>query len=411
MTVGPTVAALHGLAARAGAGHQVVVLAIGVTNASELTITRGRYAVDAVVRALADRVHASGIHAEPVRISAHGLIAALTAADHDADDAAHRLAREIGGLVDVGGERLWPTLTVTARRCTVGESTATTLRQVCAALAEAMRAAPGSVQWAVDRDADDAQDRMTLVRDLAIALHDDTAQIALAYQPVRDLHSHAQVGAEALVRWTHPVLGPVSAATMVGVAEDHGLVSRLGRLVLDRSLEATAAAGTELAPDFRLHVNVSPHELREPGYADGVLDALARHRIHPSTLLLEMTENALMTSATDVLPVVATLRASGVKIGIDDFGTGYSSIGRLQQMPIDTVKIDQSLIAEIATSPQQFDLVRAVLRMVGTTDARVVAEGVETAVQVAHLRALGCTLGQGHFLGAPAPWSTISRAS
>ena len=375
------------------------------------TITRGRYAVDAVVRALADRVHASGIRRRAgqdlgARSDRRPDGGATTTPTH----AAHRLAREIGGLVDVRGERLWPTVTVAARRCTDGESTATTLRQVGAALAEAMRAAPGSVQWAVDRDADDAQDRVALVRDLAVALHDDPAQITLAYQPVRDLHSHEQVGAEALLRWTHPQRGPVSAATIVGVAEHNGLVSPLGRVVLDARSRRPRPPATSwprlpsarqrlAARAARVRVRRQRRRRARPAPAASLDAAAGDHRDRADD------------ERADVLPVVAALRDPGVEIGIDDFGTGYSSIGRLQQMPIDTVKIDQSLIAEIATSPEQFDLVRAVLRMVRTTDARVVAEGVETAVQVAHLRALGCTLGQGYFLGDPAPWSTIGRAS
>jgi EAL domain-containing protein (putative c-di-GMP-specific phosphodiesterase class I) len=190
---------------------------------------------------------------------------------------------------------------------------------------------------------------------------------------------------------------------MVRLAEENGLVRRLGSLVLDRALAVTAEVRRRVGEPFLMHVNVSPIELRDPRYVEGVRAALARHDVPPSMLLLELTETALMSADVDVVPVLAELRAVGVRIGIDDFGTGYSSIARLHRLPVDTVKVDRSLISGIATSPEEFDLVSAVFRLLSTTGVRVVAEGVETAVQVAHLRAVGCRLAQGLLLGAPGP--------
>jgi EAL domain-containing protein (putative c-di-GMP-specific phosphodiesterase class I) len=246
-------------------------------------------------------------------------------------------------------------------------------------------------------------DELALARDLALALTSATTQVSLAFQPVRELDGGGIVGAEALVRWQHPAHGPVAAQSMVRLAERTGLIRQLGSLVLDRALAETVQARESFGPGFRMHVNVSPFELREPGYVDTVSAALARHGVPPAALLLELTETALMTSESDIISVLADLRAVGVEIGIDDFGTGYSSIARLHRMPVDTVKLDRSLIAGIGTSPVEFDLVRAVFRLLETSGVRVVAEGVETAVQVAHLRALGCRLGQGLLLGPPAP--------
>ncbi|NYG54793.1 EAL domain-containing protein [Nocardioides perillae] len=225
------------------------------------------------------------------------------------------------------------------------------------------------------------------------------AQFGLAFQPLRDLATGRVVAAEALLRWVHPRLGPQPALPTVEMAERSGLMPALGRVVLDGAL----AAARSWPGDVVVHANVSAHELREPGYVDGVHALLARHRVAPGRLLLELTESALATGPDSVVPVLEDLVATGVRLGLDDFGTGWSSIAQLRASPVDTVKVDRSLTAGIGSSPEEFELVRAVLALVEAAGREVVAEGVEDAVQLAHLRALGCRVGQGHHLGRPQP--------
>ena len=261
---------------------------------------------------------------------------------------------------------------------------------VRATLLDAARRRPGGVQWFRPEVLSRPGQDLALLRDLAQAL-ERPEQIALAYQPVRCLATGRTRAVEALLRWTHPARGPVPALAAVAAAERSGLVHRLGALVLDQAL-AAAAGWRRQGSATTVHVNVSPVELRDPGYAERVADLLGRHAVPPAGLLLEVTETDVMTGDADVLATLLRLRRLGVGIGIDDFGTGYSSISHLHRLPVDTVKVDRSLIAGIATSPADLDLVRAVLALLATAPVEVVVE-----------RALGCDLAQGYHLGRPGP--------
>jgi len=377
--------------------HEVVVVVVSVDNADEVVAARGWDTLAAVVATLVWR-GTSLAGADLIGTTERGLTLAVSAAADEVEDATRRLAHLLDDLVDTPGGPLWASLRVAAHRCRAGERSAE-----CASAARAALTAGrpiGTLRWSSPTIETTREGE--LVTDLALALLSDLEQVGLAYQPVVDLSTSQIVGAEALVRWTHPQIGPVPALTVVHLAESHGLIGRLGRAVLARSL--ATAAGSDLPPGFRLHVNVSPFELREPAYVEGVLGLLDEHGLPPSLLLLELTETALMADEGEIRPVLEELCQAGVGVGIDDFGTGYSSIARLMDLPAHTVKLDRSLSRDIATSPEAFDLLGSVLRMLRTTQRRVVAEGIESAVQVAHLRALGCLLGQGYALGRPGDW-------
>ncbi len=241
------------------------------------------------------------------------------------------------------------------------------------------------------------------MRDLAFVLDEHPEQLTLDYQPVYDLRAGVIVGSEALLRWQHPVRGRVSPAIAVAAAERTGLIVPLGQHVLDRALAQTGEWVDRLGARFRMHVNVSPLELRDPSYVDHLQAALDRHRVDPSNLLLEITETAMVTEDPSVRTCLRGARDLGVGIGIDDFGTGYSSIAHLRSLPIDTVKIDRSLVSGIAAEPRDFRLARSVLSLVSTLGVTIVAEGIENALEAAHLQAMGCWFGQGFHLGRPVP--------
>ncbi len=246
-------------------------------------------------------------------------------------------------------------------------------------------------------------DRFETTAALADALATGTG-LLLHYQPVLDLHSGAAVGTEALVRWQHPERGMVPPDQFIGVAEESGLIADLGRWVLETAVRQLAE-WKELTGDreFRVHVNLSPVEFRHPGLVEGVIDIVGRYGVDPGGLLLEITETGLMTNSHEAIDLLHKLRDAGIGLGIDDFGTGYSSISYLGRLPVDTVKLDRALISGIASSPYEYGLARAILEMMDSAGLRVVAEGIETEAQVAHLRALSCRYGQGYHLARPAP--------
>jgi EAL domain-containing protein (putative c-di-GMP-specific phosphodiesterase class I) len=246
-------------------------------------------------------------------------------------------------------------------------------------------------------------DRFETATSLGDALGTGTG-LLLHFQPVVDLETGALVGAEALVRWKHPQRGMVPPDRFIRIAEETGLIVDLGRWVL----EAAARQLADWMPligdrEFRVHVNLSPVEIRQSGLVHDVSSMLAKYDADPAKMLVEVTESELMTNYETSLEALRGLRDAGLGIGIDDFGTGYSSISYLGQLPVDTVKLDRSLISGIASSPFQYGLARAILELMNSAGLRVIAEGVETEAQVAHLRALDCPYGQGFHLARPAP--------
>ena len=384
--------------ARVG-GRRLVLVGVALANAADLVDVHGADALQTATRTVAERLAGPLLHVSPlgeflaaVLTDEAGLEAGLT----------ERVAR-MRDFVVLAGDQVWPVVTTCLRVAREEDQTWELLRDVRTTLRTTLTRSPGSCRWHDTAAPDDGRDRLEVVRDLARALRHDPGQLDLAYQPVRALDSGALLGAEALLRWTHPTYGPVSPLVAVAAAEESGLIHDLGRHVLDRALQQAGAWRRELGAGFTIHVNASPYQLREPQFGIDVVDLLHDSGVPPEGLLLELTESDLLTDDPAVLRTLVDLREVGVRLGIDDFGTGYSSIAQLHQLPVDTVKIDRSLVAGIATSPADFDLLSSVVALLATSEVTLVAEGIENAVQVAHLRALGCPAGQGYHLGRPGP--------
>jgi len=252
-------------------------------------------------------------------------------------------------------------------------------------------------------------DRLSLASELGEAVATD--QLFVLYQPIVNLASGETVGAEALVRWQHPVRGVIPPLDFIGIAEETGLIVEVGGWVLHRA-GAQLRAWLDLYPTLpppRVSVNLSPVELRHPLVVERVREVLTTYALPPSALVLEVTESGLVTNSGDSLASLRALAALGVGIAIDDFGTGYSSISYLRELPATIVKIDRSLTDGIATDANQYALTRAIFALVDAVGLEVVAEGVETAAQVAHLRALGCTLAQGYHFARPGPAASMTE--
>ena len=190
----------------------------------------------------------------------------------------------------------------------------------------------------------------------------------------------------------------------IPVAEDSGHIIELGRWVVQESISQLRLWDLRFGfSSFQLHVNLAPVEVRWPGMAEFIRDVLDRNGVDPRRLALEISETGLMTGDTAGLQALTILKKLGVGLEIDDFGTGYSSISYLRRLPIDTVKVDQSLIKDIATDSQQATFVSAILRLIESVGLRSVVEGIETVAQRDQLHSLGCVYGQGYFFSEPVP--------
>ena len=244
-----------------------------------------------------------------------------------------------------------------------------------------------------------------LEKDLPTALAD--AQFELYYQPVLDLLSGQTVKVEALLRWQHPELGPVSPADFIPIAERSGFISKLGSWVLGQAC-ADLRSWQELGwLEGRVAVNVSPIQFSEPDFHKSVLSQLREAGLCNTRLELEVTESLTLTDPVATQKTLKTLRGAGVSVALDDFGTGYSSLAHLRDLPIDTIKIDRTFVNDLATplgQPQfAVALIESIIKLADHLDLLVVAEGIETAAQKDLLMELGVHLGQGYYFAKPLP--------
>ena len=244
----------------------------------------------------------------------------------------------------------------------------------------------------------DARDQMELLRDLRIAL--DRGELELFYQPKVHAPSGQITGAEALLRWNHPVRGLVSPALFVPVAEKFGLINAIGDWAIDeacKQIRQWRDGGLRM----RVAVNLSVQQLRQPNLHERVEQALQTHGVNPQLLTCEITESMAMENTEVTKQLFDRLAAIGVHISIDDFGSGYSSLAYLRQLPTEELKIDRSFVLDLETSSDARAVVDAVVKLGQALGLKVVAEGVETEAQYLILRQLGCDELQGYYFAKP----------
>jgi len=233
----------------------------------------------------------------------------------------------------------------------------------------------------------------------------ERGELRLFYQPIVNLDNGEMVGAEALIRWQHPERGLLTPDKFLPVAEESGLIVQVGSWAVGeacrrlRDWDRLNGHGSA----FGLAVNLSARELTHPDVVTTVLNAVRRSALDPHRLTIEVTESTAMADRETGFRALRELSAAGVRIAIDDFGTGYSSLDHLREMPADILKIDRSFVAGMAANSPDSALVAAAIAMGRALEMQVVAEGIETAEQVADLRELGCPLGQGYLFARPLP--------
>lgn len=242
---------------------------------------------------------------------------------------------------------------------------------------------------------------LALERDLRDALK--AGQLTVHYQPLVDIKTRRAVSLEALVRWQHPELGQIPPSRFIPVAEESGLILPLGEWVLRSVCTQLVSWQREQVPIVPVAVNLSAVQLQRTNIWKLVRQVLRETGLSAEWLALELTESALIADTKHPIKYLQGLRRDGVRIQIDDFGTGYSSLSYLKHLPIDTLKIDRSFISEVDTNPTDEIIVKAILVMAHSLGIRVVAEGVETAAQLAVLLQHGCEVAQGYYFSRPMP--------
>ncbi|NRF70297.1 EAL domain-containing protein [Aquincola sp. S2] len=244
-------------------------------------------------------------------------------------------------------------------------------------------------------------ERLRLEADLRRAL--ERGELQMHYQPKMNLRTQAIVGVEALMRWRHPVLGQVSPAQFIPIAEDTGLIVAMGRFALEAACADAQEWRRRGLPPVQMSVNLSPRQLTGATLVSDIAGVLQRSGLDPTLLELEITEGAMMKSPETAAALLHELRALGVGLAIDDFGTGYSSLSYLKRFPLSTVKIDRSFVRDLSTDPDARALANGIITLAHGLRMKVVAEGVETAEQLEHLRSQDCDEIQGYWLCKPMP--------
>jgi diguanylate cyclase (GGDEF)-like protein len=250
-----------------------------------------------------------------------------------------------------------------------------------------------------------ATDDQTLEADLRAALAAE--ELELAYQPIVRTSDQTMVGVEALLRWTHSDRGSVPPIVMVPIAERSALIVDIGAWVLERACK-DHARWAEHHPDLKLDlaVNVSVRQLMTSGYCTSVAEILARTEMDPASLILELTESIVIEHSARIMAVLVALNRLGVRLALDDFGTGYSSLSYLSKLPIQIVKIDQGLVAELS-QPTGRIVVAGVADIAHALGISVVAEGVESEMQREETFAVGCDFAQGYLFARPMPAESV----
>ena len=321
---------------------------------------------------------------------------------------ARKLLDRIEDVFDADGHELSVTTSVgIALFPQHGEDEETLLRNADAAMYRAKELGRNGYQFCDSATGRLAFDRMDLQERLGHAL--DRGEISLAYQPQVELRSGRIVGVEALLRWHDPQRGSIPPAEFVPLAEDTGLIVRLGEWTLQQACRHARAWQSRGLPALRVAVNVSVRQLWQPDLKKSIGRILEQTSLDPRHLDLEITETTAMQNFELTAPILRDIAAMGVAITIDDFGTGYSSLSYLKRLPVQRLKIDRSLVAGVDRDRRDLAIVKAVVRLAHSLGLTVVAEGVETEEQKSALARLRCDEMQGWIFSDAVPEEQFAR--
>ena len=320
----------------------------------------------------------------------------------DAQARAQRIQSALTEPIDVAGHPVVPNACLGLSLFPIhGDTGANLLKNAEAAQHQATARGSGSLIVFSEAVHELARERMTLEVALRRAIDND--ELELHYQPKVDAVSGLPVGMEALLRWTHDELGPIRPDRFVAIAEESGLIIKLGTWVLKTACAQTQSWRTSGFSDLRVAVNISVNQFVQGDFVDVVRQALNDTGLPPQALELEITEGLLMKDTNLAVSHLTELRDQGIHIALDDFGTGYSSLSYLHRFPFDTLKIDRSFITDMMHKPGTAMIVRAIILLSHNLDLRVVAEGVEEHEQLIELRKLGCEEIQGFLFSRALP--------
>jgi diguanylate cyclase (GGDEF)-like protein/PAS domain S-box-containing protein len=388
----------HALSRTRRSRHRLAVLFLDLDDFKTINDSLGHSEGDQLLIAVAERLRDAIRAGDTIARMGGDEFAVLVedAANGSPMEVAERLQATLQAPFQRGGKELFVHASVGVAVSTPKETPEELLRNADASMYMAKSHGKNRIEVFEPSMHHAATARLALKGDLERAV--ERAEFELVYQPIVTLARREVVGVEALLRWRHPERGLVLPTEFIAVAEETGMILPIGAWVLEQACRQ--ARGWEVVRPNRplsMSVNVSGRQVAEPGFVRGVAEILASTGLAADRLVLEFTEGVLMRDTDMTTTTLADLKALGVKLAIDDFGTGFSSLNYLRTFPIDILKIDGSFVASMSLGQDQRAVVRAILRLGETLHLSTIAEGIEDAGQLADLRALGATLGQGYF--------------
>jgi diguanylate cyclase (GGDEF)-like protein len=386
-------------------GAHCALLCLDLDRFKVINDTLGHPVGDSLLRAVADRLSAAVRNVDTVARLGGDEFAIIQTDLGSPDNAAVLANRIITALrepFDIDGHRVVTGTSIgiaTAPRD--GTSSDTLLMNADIALYLAKAERRGTYRFFEPEMDRQVQARREVELDIRNALQAD--EFDLHYQPILDLQSGRVAGFEALIRWNHPVRGMIDPADFIPIAEETGLIIPIGDWVLRKACLDAA----KWPRDIDIAVNLSSVQFKGGKLLDNVRQALAISKLDPNRLELEITESVVLQNGEETLTLLHQLRGLGIRIALDDFGTGYSSLGYLRSFPFDKIKIDRSFIRDIDANAGSAVIVGAVVGIARALDMTTVAEGVETASQLALVRSQGCAMVQGYLFSRPRPVGEI----
>ncbi len=389
-----------------GAGHpaEFGMLMLGLDQFKKVNESLGHSAGDELLKLVGARLSHSMRETDVVARLAGDTFAILAPEVRQADALARvasKLLLALSAPFDLNGTDVFVTASIGAALYPSDGNTAETLLQHAdAALSHAKARGRNNVQFYSPQLTAQASHRLMLESELRRGV--ERQELLLHYQPKFDLASGRLVGAEALMRWCQPQRGMVSPMSFIPLAEETGLIVRMGTWALHEACHAVVSWNRGRAEPLKIAVNLSARQFTEgQALVEAVQGALAASGCRAEWLELEITESLLLDGTQGVRESLEALAAMGVTVAIDDFGTGYSALGYLTRLPVQTLKIDRSFVAELPHDGKSAELVKAIVSVGRSLNMSLVAEGVETAEQADYLRSIGCHLAQGYLFGRP----------
>ncbi len=381
------------------------VLFIDLDNFKHVNDSLGHHAGDQLLCEVAQRITGAVRQSDVVaRLGGDEFVVVLAEVESEACAGlvAAKLLAVISEPVALEGRRVVATPSIgVSMYPTHGEEAEDLLRHADAAMYDAKDSGRGNVQMYRDGLLQSTGALLGLELQLREALARQS--LALHYQPIWRLTDGAMVGVEALVRWHHPEDGLVGPDVFIAIAESRGLIAAIGRWVLAEACRQMKAWHDAGHAGLMLSINMSALEFVRHRPAEGIADVLRATGLPPHCLEIELTESVLMTQGSQAHAALQDVKALGVRLAIDDFGTGYSSLVYLKRYHPDTLKLDRSFVRGLPGAADDLAITRAIVQMAQTLGLRTVAEGVETAEQLAVVRALGCDDFQGFLAARPTP--------